>query len=445
MANLYPIITASVKDVNPVTIALTGDENTLIKYYSNAKATMSAEAQGGASIDEDLYVISNGSNVAYSKEHTFERVESNLFSFSAQDSNGNIAHDAIAPTMVYYIPLTCNMDSNRPDAVGHMRVSCSGNYFNSSFGAKTNTLTVLYRYRESYDEAMWSSWEDMTVTISGNTYTAYAEFDISDYAQYRYYDFQTRVYDELSKAWVGQDNINSLPIFHWSKDDFVFEKPVIFNGTYDANNCAMFNNGITTKGNVTANGSLLLGSNSNYGSRIIFGDGSYCYIAEDSDDAMTLHASRIYLDSSNVYLQNKKLSLYYGEFEPFLNDSAINYYINKDAWYIKIGNIVTVGFNIKAQCKSGYHDTIISIGSVLPYTPKYQASGGGMCSGAYISGGYNFQCFVAETNGYITTRVQGCNHTSAGNLSTSASGCNYPYNGGELTLSGTITYITNSY
>ena len=110
---------------------------------------------------------------------------------------------------------------------------------------------------------------------------------------------------------------------------------------------------------------------------------------------MTLHASRINLDSSNVYLQSKKLSLYYGELEPFLNSSAINYYINKDAWYIKIGNIVTVGFNIKAQCNSGYHGTTINIGSVLPYTPKYQASGSGICSGAYISGGYTFQCFVA--------------------------------------------------
>ena len=80
----------------------------------------------------------------------------------------------------------------------------------------------------------------------------------------------------------------------------------------------------------------------------------------------------------------------------------------------------------------------------MPYTPKYQASGGGICSRAYISGGYTFQCFVAETNGVISLRTQGCGHTEAGNLSTSASDCKYPYNGGELTLSGTITYITDS-
>ena len=443
MAYPDPIITASVKDVNPVTVALTGDENKLIRYYSNAKATMTAEAQGGASIDEDLYVISNGGNTAYGKEHTFERVESNLFSFSAQDSNGNITVEPITPTMVYYIPLTCNMDNNRPDAVGHMRISCSGNYFNSSFGAKSNTLKASYSYRETYDGASWTLSEPMTVTISGNTYSAYAEFDLDEYAQGKYYDFSVYVQDELSAVGDEQYDINSLPIFHWGKEDFVFEKPVIFNGTYDANNCVMFNNGITTKGNVEAYKNLLLGSNGNYGSKIIFGNGLNCYIAENVDNEMTLHASRINLDSSNIYLQGKKLSFNYGEWEPSLNYAAINYYINLDGWYSKLGNTVTVGFNIKAQCKSGYNSTVIYI-SGLPYTPKYQASGGGICSGAYVPGGYNFQCFVAETNGAISTRVQGCNHTSSENLITSDTACNYPYNGGELTLSGTITYFTNS-
>ena len=70
------------------------------------------------------------------------------------------------------------------------------------------------------------------------------------------------------------------------------------------------------------------------------------------------------------------------------------------------------------------------------------AAGGGMCSGAYVSAGFNFQSFVAETSGNITTRVQSCNHTAAGNLATSASGCWYPSGNGDITLSGTITYMT---
>lgn len=443
MANLKPIITASVKDVNPVTIALTGDENKLIRYYSNAKATMTAEAQGGASIDEDLYVISNVDEIAYSKEHIFERVVVNNFSFSAQDSNGNFASKLLTPTMVNYSPLTCNMDSNRPDAVGHMRVSCSGKFFNSNFGAKSNTLKACYRYKESYDEAMWTTFVDMTVTISGYTYSAYAEFDLGDdivgFNPQSYYDFQIKVYDELSGVYVGQEKINSSPIFHWGKEDFTFEKPVIFNGNYDGNNCAVFNSGIITKGNQTVYGNLLLGANSNYGSRIIFGDGTYCYIGEDTDDTMTIHATRLNLDTDNLYIQNRKIILDDGEWEPLLNSSAINYYIEKNGWYSKVGDTVTAGFYIKAQCKSGYSSTNIKIYG-LPYTPKYQATGGGLCSGAFVAANRTFQCFVAETDGNITTRVQGCNHTTNGNLPISATGCNYPLNGGEMTLSGTITY-----
>ena len=60
ISNAKPIITASVEDTNPATIFLTGDSRKLIRFYSNAKAVMSAEAQKGASIDESRYVIKNG-------------------------------------------------------------------------------------------------------------------------------------------------------------------------------------------------------------------------------------------------------------------------------------------------------------------------------------------------------------------------------------------------
>jgi hypothetical protein len=102
-----------------------------------------------------------------------------------------------------------------------------------------------------------------------------------------------------------------------------------------------------------------------------------------------------------------------------------------------------VGFFIKATCNSGYDTININIAD-LPFTPSCASAGGGMCSGAYVSAGFNFQCFVAETTGNITTRVQACNNTSATNLSTSSSGCKFRSGGGEITLSGTITYVTNS-
>ena len=131
----------------------------------------------------------------------------------------------------------------------------------------------------------------------------------------------------------------------------------------------------------------------------------------------------------------------YGEWKPTLTAAAISSYTNQSGWYQKNGNVITAGFYIKANCKSGYQTTSVSI-SGLPFNPSIASAGGGMCSGTYVSSGFTFQCWVAGTNGTITARVQQVNHTTATNLATSASGCFYRNSGGEITLSGTITYIT---
>ena len=130
-----------------------------------------------------------------------------------------------------------------------------------------------------------------------------------------------------------------------------------------------------------------------------------------------------------------------GEWKPALQATAITSYTNQKGWYQKSGKVITAGFYIKATCKSGYETTGISI-SGLPFNPSITAAGGGMCSGAYVSSGFTFQCWAAGTDGKITARVQQVNHTTATNLATSASGCFYRKDGGEITISGTITYIT---
>ena len=373
----YPIITASVVDDNEKTIALTGDKNKLIKYHSSAKATMSATAQKGASINEDLYIIRNGINTGYGITHTFENVESNQFTFSAEDSRGNIGTKQSTLTMVDYIKLTCNIANNRPDALGNMNVVCSGNYFNGNFGTTDNSLTVQYRYAPT--GGSFSSWTDMSVIISGDTYTAYADFDIPNFVQTQYYSFETRATDKLTTVTSSESNVKSLPIFHWGENDFVFEVPVTFNAGINYN--------------------------------------SVSGISDDGDQT--------------------------GVWTPSLNSDAVSSYSAKYGWYSKIGQSITIGFYIKATCESGYESTSISISGV-PFTPLYPAAGGGMCSGAYVASNQNFQCYVAETNKTITTRTQSCNNTWAANLTTSASGCWYRSSGGEITLSGTISFIANS-
>ena len=374
--NAHPIITASVVDINEKTVGLTGDSEILVRYCSNAKATMTAEAQKGAAIDENLYIIRNGNDSGYGTTHTFENVEDNEFIFSAEDSRGCVGQKTLKPKMVDYIKPTCNIANNRPDALGNMTVVCNGQYFNDSFGAVDNTLTVKCQYYEA-GTTPTDNWIEMTVTITGNSYIAYADFVISNFDQQKYYVFEALASDKIYNMSSNTSIVKSTPIFHWGENDFVFEVPVTF--------MKGFENEEGEENSNTENGTWI----------------------------------------------------------PYLNSNAISSYITQFGCYSRVANVVTLGFHIKANCNSGYQNTNIEI-SNLPFSPLLPTAGGGMCSGAYISGGYTFQCFVAEMNGTITIRVQACNNTSAANLSTSASGCNYRNSGGEITLSGTITFMATT-
>lgn len=439
--NAFPIVTGTVVDTNTKTIDLTGDKTgkTLIKYFSNAKATMTAEAQKGAVIDENLYIIRNGENSAYSTECIFENVENNVFTFSAEDSRGLVSKDKVELDMVEYSKLTCSIANNRPDALGNMTVACSGNYFNDTFGAVHNTLTVQYRYTTA-GNAFSDVWYDMQVTEYSDRYYASADFTIPDFNQNQSYSFETRAIDKLVTISSADSGVKSIPVFHWGENDFVFEVPVTFNAGLEGE----FNEKEVFEGDKTITGNLRLKGSGNYGNTLFFGDGSYCYITEPEDDVMHIKAKRIDLNANGVYVDGYAIPILdKGTWAPYLNSGAISSYTTQYGWYSKMGQFVTVGFFIKASCNSGYDSTNISI-SGLPFTPMFSAAGGGMCSGAYVSAGFDFQCFVVETSGTITTRVQSCNHTSQTNLSTSASGCRYRSGGGEITLSGTISFMANS-
>ena len=435
--NANPVITAAVKDINSKTIALTGNDGKLIKYCSTAHATMSAEAQKGAVLDENFYIIRSGAETMYGVVGTFQKAESNEFAFYCEDNRGNIGTETITLPMVDYIKLTCNLRNNNPDGEGNMTVECSGNYFNGSFGAVDNTLTVQYRYKTS--SGVYGEWTDMSHTIGENNYFASATITGLDYRQT--HTFEARAIDKLATVSSKEYKARSLPMFHWGENDFVFEVPVELKAGINGN---FFDT--TIDGDLKVTGDVRLKGDGTYGNTLRFGDGDYCFIAEPEDDVMTIYSRKqLNLLSNSVLINHTQLPVMDCDtWTPTLTSSAaVKSYESQYGWYSKIGQIVTIGFCIKATCNSGYSSTLVNI-SGLPFTPLYQASGGGMCSGAYISGGSNFQCYVLETTGLITTRTQSCNHTSAQNLTTSASGIWFPITGGTITLSATITYMTNS-
>ena len=149
-------------------------------------------------------------------------MESGTFQFSATDSRGNTTTKTLTTAFVDYVKLTCDLSNQIPDGNGNLTVSVSGNYFHGSFGAKANSLKVYYRYKPY--GGSFGSWQAMSVSISGNEYTASAAVSGLDYRTA--YVFESYAQDALATVYSGSRTVKAAPVFDWSEGDFCFHVPV---------------------------------------------------------------------------------------------------------------------------------------------------------------------------------------------------------------------------
>lgn len=215
-------------DNNSATVALTGDNSKLVRYVSTAYVSWDITVRNGATFDSTTGVVTyNGSQVGYTISPRFWSVESNKFTVTATDSRGlstTISYTLPEAKWVEYVRLTCNSGNEMPDANGDMTLTCSGQYYNGSFGAVANTLTVQYRYKEKGGE--FGEWQSMTARISTNKYSASASLSNLNYKAT--YIFECRAIDKCMTVTSAENAATAVPVFHWSEDDFVHETPVDF-------------------------------------------------------------------------------------------------------------------------------------------------------------------------------------------------------------------------
>lgn len=222
----YPTMTGLIYDINSTTLALTGNSGKLIKYHSTAKVDTTPKGKYGASITS--MVIKNGSKTIKGNTGEIDKPETQIFSFTITDSRGYTKTYNSYPDMIDYINISCYIGNERPTADGKYNFTVKGNYFNSSFGAQNNTLTVKYRWKNS-NYAEFSNWLDFSEVLTEiNTYKAVNEIAGLEY-QKTYY-FQAKAYDLLTSAESSIVAIKSKPVFDWSKVDFAFNVPVTING-----------------------------------------------------------------------------------------------------------------------------------------------------------------------------------------------------------------------
>ena len=220
-----PGISATVVDVNDATKALTGDENKLIKYYSKAKFSITCSPKNSAAT-KGIYVTYNGQSFTGGSGNSWTDYFSDVISGSyvcrVTDTRDFSNSVTINKTLINYVKITCSMTVSNPTASGECTITIKGNYFNGSFGATNNTLTVQYKKDDG-------SWTNVTATLSGNTYTATVNLTGLDYTQA--YTFQARATDKLATATTDAKKVKSTPIFDWGSNDIHFHVPVIMDSS----------------------------------------------------------------------------------------------------------------------------------------------------------------------------------------------------------------------
>lgn len=217
VVNSNPTISGTVEDTNTSAITATGDKNKLIRYISNAKVVITATAKNSATIS--LVKVVNGSQTKTTSTSTINSVDSGTFSLSCVDSRGLSASATVTKTLVQYIkPVITGVILNRPSTTSNtINASVQGLCFNGSFGAKTNTFELKWRYKKS-TETTWSSYITVTATRTGNNFTFSGELG-TDFSYTEAFNFEFVLSDYFTSNTYSATVTRGLPIIDIGKDD----------------------------------------------------------------------------------------------------------------------------------------------------------------------------------------------------------------------------------
>ena len=215
--NSNPTISGTVEDTNTSAITATGDKNKLIKYISNAKVVVTATARNSATISSVKIV--NGSQIKTTATSTINAVDSGTFNLSCIDSRGLSASAIVTKILVEYIkPVITGVTLTRPSTTSNMiNASVQGLCFNGSFGAKTNSFELKWRYKKSTDTS-WGNYTTVTATRNGNNFTFSGQLG-TDFSYTEAFNFEFVLSDYFMSNTYSTTVTRGLPIIDIGKDD----------------------------------------------------------------------------------------------------------------------------------------------------------------------------------------------------------------------------------
>ena len=206
------------EDVNSDTLALTGDDQAIIKGYSNIDVRIpvlnKAEAVKGATMSKYRLVVGDYtedltySDSAMVSSSTILKVTTGTINVYAIDSrNNSTLVTKLATREIDYTPATISSNSKverSNSGVGENAIlTYSGTFWNNSFGDETNAIeSVSYEFKPTSSSTWITGTTDITPTISNSdfNFTGIVRSNASDYTFdiATSYDFRITITDKLT-------------------------------------------------------------------------------------------------------------------------------------------------------------------------------------------------------------------------------------------------------
>lgn len=232
------------EDTNSTTIALTGNNQTIVKGYSNVKGTIStankAVAQNGATMSKYRFVIGSSQvDVNYSSssnvQATINSVKSNIFTMYAIDSRGNSTPKQISPSnYIDYSPIAISKaEAVRENGIGSVvSLSFNGNIWEGSFGSVLNSIkSCSYRYKETTSSNWVTGQTVLNPVSSGKTFSfnglIKGDLGANGFDINKSYDVQIIISDKLTSYTYNYVLGSGKPGIAITKDG------IAINGMYD--------------------------------------------------------------------------------------------------------------------------------------------------------------------------------------------------------------------
>ena len=225
VVNCTPVASLTVVDTNPQTTNLTGDNQVLVRYVSDAKATGTATLMKDATLARQVLTHSSGSVMG--NVLTVNAVVDPTFVYGVYDNRGLSTATKLVKSDNQWIPYvkpTCILGNDKPavddaSSTATLTLTASGQCYNGSFGLHRNVLNVYYRYKDA--DGAFGSWAQMNIdNWSTFTHRYSASALIQGLAYDKTYTIEVCANDRIGPTDTVTRSVTAAPIFDWSKNDF---------------------------------------------------------------------------------------------------------------------------------------------------------------------------------------------------------------------------------